>query len=563
MKKNKKPTENIEEIKEETAAETKAEALENESAATEKDSEVSEKESKSPKKENTTSKKESESSEKESAAPAKAPKRKKFNPRSFKHGTMSVVLTVVFIAAVVVVNVIVGLISERFDTTADLTDAGIYSLEENTEKYLSEQLSSDVSFTVLTPETEFESRNTAYKQINELLKKMEMASPHVSLNYLDLNQNPNYTSQFSSETLSTDYIVVESAKTGRHRIISPTEYFLFNEEYLYYYGRQVIEGSNIEQAAVSAMMYVSNDDLVRVAFTEGYGEQDSSALKTLLTRNGYEVESLNLTTTGEIDTDIDFVVMFAPSMDVDNEHLSKLDKFLDNGGAFGKNLLYFASAEQPQTPNIEAFLNDWGISVGYSVVGQSDMNYLISQFTAYAHLQQVCDTHYAGNVYGSQLYYYGANMRPVIQIWGGDSRGGVEQKVLIQTYDNAFLYPLDTDEFNFDTAESGVFNDAVAAYRVHSTTQELSTVAVFGSYQMADSSFMSMSNGSNADFFINMFNYISGKEDSITIKSKSFSNVTFDMNVQTATVLGIILCIVVPVVVIVLGIVIWVRRRHR
>lgn len=569
MKKNKKPTENIEEIKEETAAETKAEALENESEAAEKESVVSEKESEpsdkesaASEKESAASEKESEPSEKESAAPAKAPKRKKFNPRSFKRGTLSVVLTVVFIAAVVVVNVIVGLISERFDTTADLTDAGIYSLEENTEKYLSEQLSSDVSFTVLTPETEFESRNTAYKQINELLKKMEMASPHVSLNYLDLNQNPNYTSQFSSETLSTDYIVVESAKTGRHRIISPMEYFLFNEAYLYY-GRQVIEGSNIEQAAVSAMMYVSNDDLVRVAFTEGYGEQDSSALKTLLTRNGYEVESLNLTTTGEIDTDIDFVVMFAPSMDVDNEHLAKLDKFLDNGGAFGKNLLYFASAEQPQTPNIEAFLNDWGISVGYSVVGQSDMNYLISQFTAYAHLQQVCDTPYAGNVYGSQLYYYGANMRPVIQIWGGDSRGGVEQKVLIQTYDNAFLYPLDTDEFNFDTAESGVFNDAVAAYRVHSTTQELSTVAVFGSYQMADSSFMSMSNGSNADFFINMFNYISGKEDSITIKSKSFSNVTFDMNVQTATVLGIILCIVVPVAVIVLGIVIWVRRRHR
>lgn len=496
--------------------------------------------------------------------PEKAPKRRKFNPRSFKHGTMSVVLTVVFIAAVVVVNVIVGLISERFDTTADLTDDGMYSLEESTEKYLAEQLTSDVSFTVLTPETEFEGRNTAYKQVNELLKKMEMASPHVSLNYLDLNQNPNYTSQFTSETLSTDYIVVESAKTGRHRIISPTEYFLFNEEYLYYYGRQVIEGSNIEQAAVSAMMYVSNDDLVRVAFTEGYGEQDSSALQTLLTRNGYEVESLNLTTTGEIDADIDFVVMFAPAMDVDNEHLAKLDKFLDNGGAFGKTLLYFASAEQPQTPNLEAFFNDWGISVGNSVIGQSDMNYLISQFTAYAHLQQICDTPYAGNTYGSTLYYYGANMRPITQIWGGDSRGGVEQQVLIQTYDNAFLYPLDTDdEFNVDTAESGVFIDALAAYRVHSTTQEISTVAAFGSYQMADPSFLSMSNGSNADFFINMFNYISGKEDSITIKSKSFSNVTFDMNVQTATVLGIILCIVVPVVVIVLGIVIWVRRRHR
>ena len=41
---------------------------------------------------------------------------------------------------------------------------------------------------------------------------------------------------------------------------------------------------------------------------------------------------------------------------------------------------------------------------------------------------------YAGNTYGSQLYYYGANMRPITQIWGDDSRGGVEQEVLIKTY---------------------------------------------------------------------------------------------------------------------------------
>ena len=56
----------------------------------------------------------------EESKPEKA--RRKFNARSFKHGSISIVLTVVFIAAVVVVNIIVGLISERFDTTADLTN---------------------------------------------------------------------------------------------------------------------------------------------------------------------------------------------------------------------------------------------------------------------------------------------------------------------------------------------------------------------------------------------------------------------------------------------------------
>ncbi len=64
---------------------------------------------------------------------AKPEKAKKFNKRNFKHGTMSVILTVVFVAAVILVNVIVGLISERFDTDVDLSDSGMYTLEEDTE----------------------------------------------------------------------------------------------------------------------------------------------------------------------------------------------------------------------------------------------------------------------------------------------------------------------------------------------------------------------------------------------------------------------------------------------
>ncbi len=507
-----------------------------------------------------------EENEKTDKKAQKSPRaKKKINIRSLKHGTMSIILTVVFIAAVVLANVIVGIISERVDTTADLSDAGIYSLEEDTEKYLSEQLDSDVSITVLNPEADFEAQGTHYKQINELLRKMEMASGHVSIQYLDADQNPNYTAQFKGENLSANYIVIESEKTGRHRIVTPMDYFTFDETYMQYYGQYVANGSNIEQAAVSAMMYVTNDDPVRVAFTEGFGEKDSSALQKLLSDNGYEVETLNLSTTDEIDAAIDFVVMFAPTMDVDNQHLTKLDKYLDNGGAFGKNLMYFASVSQPKTPNIDAFLKDWGIEVGFSEIGMSDENYLISNFTLYAHLQRICDTEYAGDTYASSLYTFGANIRPVIQLWDEGARGNIEQDILMQTHDKAFLVPLEgiDDSFSLDTAESGIFNDAVMAYKIQSDTQALSRVGVFGSEQLAGSSFMSMSNANNGEFFINTFNYISGKEDTITIKSKSYSSATFDMSAQTANVLAVVLCVVIPIIVIVLGIVIWVRRRHR
>lgn len=521
-----------------------------------------------------------------------AARKLKLNKRNFKHGTLAVVFTVIFIAAVVVLNVIVSMISDRIDTTADLSDTGIYTLDDETIAYL-DDLTMDVTVSVMNSETDFEGGGTYYKSVNELLKKMEMQNGHFKVQYLKIDQNPDFTSRFNGETLNTNYIVVEAEETGRHRIITPGSYFTCNalrnqfsqygypeayidqyvEQYVNSsYASQVIDGSNVEQAAISAMLYVTNTDPVRVAFTEGFGESDSSNLSNLLSKNGYDVETINLQSVAEIDSGIDYIVMFAPSMDYDNENLDKLAKFLDNDGAFGKNLIYFSngqayynktSEDSAALVNLSAFLAEWGIQIGDSYIMQTNPEYTYGNM-AIAQVLDIQDTDYAGDVYGNSLFTYDGYVRPVIRIWGEDkSKSGIEQKVLIKTYDGAYLRPMSTlsdSEFDISSAESGVFNDAVCAFKIHSTSQEVSRVVAFGSELFPD---VSYSNSNNQDFLVNMFNYISGKTEGVTITSKAFSTVGFDMNQGSANVLAVILCIVVPVVVIVLGIVIWVRRRHR
>ncbi len=512
---------------------------------------------------------------------SKVKKLSRFNKRNFKHGTLSIILTIVFIAVIVVVNIIVGLVSERFNTSADLSDAGIYTIDKKTEDFLA-KLDTDVKITVLNSEAGFESGGTTglpklFKQINEILKNMHKINERITVDYLVLDQNPSFSAKFTGEKLEDNYIVVECPKTGRYRIIDTNSYITVNnyEEYYSaymayaYYGASFDQydyyESSIEQEAVSAMMYITNDDLVRIAFTEGYNELDSTALADLLTDNGYEVEKINLTQIDEIDSDIDFVVMYAPTLDVDVEHIEKLDKFLDNDGKFGKNVIYFASAKQPKTPNIDSFLSDWGMAVEYSAIGQSDANYLMSSAMGYfAHYQNILDTDYAGSTYENGLYTYGADMRPVIQLWDSGARGSIEQQIIMQTYDNAFLIPLDAEEgIDLSTAESGIFNNAVVARKIHSTNHQLSRLVVFGSDMFAYSGFMQFANSNNGTFLINMFNNICGREEGITISPKSLATSGFDMTGQQANVLAIVLCIVIPVVVIVVGIVVWVRRRHR
>lgn len=540
--------------------------------------------------------------EKKSAKPEKKPaeirngnpaaRRHKFNKRNFKHGTMAAVFTVLFLAAVVVLNVIVNIVSDRFDTTADLSDSGIYTLDEETTGYL-DKLTMDVTVSVMNSETDFEGGGTYYKSVNELLKKMAMQNEHFKVQYLQIDQNPGFTSRFNGETLSTNYIVVESAETGRHRILTPGSYFSCNafrsqlsqygypETYIDQYVEQyvnssyasrVIDGSNIEQAAISAMLYVTNTDPVRVAFTEGFGEGDAGTLSSLLSKNGYDVETINLQSVSEIDSDIDYIVMYAPTMDYDNDNLDKLAKFLDNDGAFGKNLVFFSSSQvyyaktdedSTALVNLSAFLAEWGIQIGDSIIMQTNANYTYGNMP-FAHVLDIQDTDFAGNVYGNSLFTYDAYVRPVIQIWGEDkSKSSIEQKVLIKTYDGAYLQPLSelsNSSFDVNSAESGVFNDAICAYKIHSTSQEVSRVVAFGSEMFPT---VSYSNSNNQNFLVNTFNYISGKTDGVTITSKTFETVGFDMNQGSANVLAIILCIVIPILVIVLGIVIWVRRRHR
>lgn len=495
----------------------------------------------------------------EQNAPQKPPRKKRFNSRAARYGALSAAFTVIFIAAVVVLNVIVTLLSERFDTAADLTGNGVYTLDEMTEDYLKNGLSQDVTITVLSSEQNFV-QDQNFKQVSEILRKMSLAGPHIKVNYLDLDRNPNYVSRFKGETLDTNYIVAECESTGRHKVITPEDYFgLSTEEAMYYYYYYGYVGEYLtEQETVSALIYVTNDSPVRVAFTEGFGETDSTGLKSLLSKNGYDVETVSLLTTDTIDPDIDILIVHAPLIDMDNTQLAKLDKFLENGGKFGKNLFYFASVTQPRTPNIDAFLSDWGLSVGFSDIGQTDDRYRFSSVTMFAHLQQICDTKLNEGIYGSPLYTIGADIRPVFI-----TESSAETVPLMTTYDGAFLYPLDYtgDDFDIESAEHGTFNVAAASEKT-SSDGVVSRVAVFGSEQFSGSYLMSYTNVNNSDYFVNLFNVVTGKTAGISIKPKTGFTASFEMSAKTANTFAVVLCAVIPVCVIALGIAVWLRRRH-
>ena len=69
--------------------------------------------------------------------------------------------------------------------------------------------------------------------------------------------------------------------------------------------------------------------------------------------------------------------------------------------------------------------------------------------------------------------------------------------------------------------------------------------------------------GANSDLFMNALNWMSGQEDSISIRAKSMDRVTLTVPQSSATMWTIIMIGVIPAVLVGPGVIIVIRRTRR
>ena len=90
--------------------------------------------------------------------------------RRLRMGSFATVLTVIFIAVLIILNMIVSAISERYPIQLDLTTGKIYGLSDETIEYL-KTVEKDVNIYLLATEDSFGSPNEYYLQAAESIKK--------------------------------------------------------------------------------------------------------------------------------------------------------------------------------------------------------------------------------------------------------------------------------------------------------------------------------------------------------------------------------------------------------
>lgn len=512
----------------------------------------------------------------------KSPRKNPFKSKKFKHGGLSVLFTVIFIVAIVLVNVVFNLVLDRFDIKADLTDNAIFTLSEESEEYL-KGVDKKISFYVTADEDTLKaSGDKLYLQVAEFLEKMTQLNGGFTLDYVNLLSDPDFSKGYS-ETLSEGMIIVKNGENDRYRILNMSDFLRYTlsdgksysyseaSYYVYYGGMSVTGYSSIaEEEILSAVMSVSMDNPTKIAFSEGFGEGDSTILSGIATKNAYEVTTVNIDKSEKIGEDIDVVVIYAPTSDYNVNAVNKIDEWLSNGGLYGKSLIYVAASTAVDTPNLDELLSEWGLSVGKGYVAQLDTDHAFYSGEVIPLLQDLelnTESEYYKNMkLPDNSSLMGWRLRPVYSLW--DEKSNFTNTVIASTYgENCVVFPFDADINTWKPEDSdyGSYNAIVEASKVRydGTTPYYSRIIAVGSDSIFMENFTGASNYSNAEVALSLFDTNSeGGMEKISVMEKSFTAETYQLDSGKQLGIGLTFAVIIPVIIIVIGIVVWVRRKR-
>ena len=489
----------------------------------------------------------------------------KINTKVLKYGTLSTVLTVLFIAIVIAVNIIVAAASERVNFNVDLT-GGDYTMSDEISELI-KTVDKPVTLTVLTEEAtlaaysdSYDPRGSYHKQLLQIVNTFPKLSPNITVEFMNLNKNPNFASDLGKiykGDLNAGDIVFRCG--DRVRVLTQDDFFNYQmDQQTYAY---TIVSSKAESALATAVFYVLDANPKTACMLDVEGTIDNSYVSALLTTNGYDVITAN-PLSEEIPQEADVIVLVSPTNDLPEAVIDKFNAFLDNGGALGKNLIYFTDVYQSATPNIDVFLSEWGIGISEGIVIDSNSEnlerYGSSTLVVRNYIQQ---SDYNKFIPQLSLPVAMAETRPLSPIF--ETKDYRSVKTLLATAETGVIVTTDESGEYVYSEETTVPTTLLANKYTwdENNTQIFSNVLVFGTPNII--AFTSSTAHNNSDFFTSVINTMTGKETKIAAVAKALEEPTFTITAARAGSMFYAFVLIIPALILAAGIVVWARRRNK
>ncbi len=516
------------------------------------------------------------------------------NKSVFKHGTYAVIITAVVLVGIIAFNILISALSTRFMLEYDMTVDKVNTISEDNINFIKE-IDTPVKVRVCALESqyisymgsiiasEYEAKgvyfNTSedyskyFSQTINLIEKYGDYNRKIDVEFLD-TQDASFAeivSNYSKEDLGYGDIIVSCEINGneRYKIVSYEDIYDLQEDdsmAMYYgYTSASLAGNNIETALTSAIAYVTNAKDTKVAFLTGHTKDDfSEAYQKLLKTNNYIVDVIDSKVVTSIPQKYDAIFIIGPTNDFNEDELSVIADYLDNGEKYGKGLVFVADASAPYLPNIYGFLEEWGILIEEGVLFETNSDYHSTG------MPTVMYTGPMGNdeiLNGMGLCMSSMNI-PMTHAFEEESDKAVSY--LYATSSSVVAAPKGTSD-NWTGAkdyEKSAFGSIMQSQRTaYDKNSNLlkNNVIVMGSTDYVYSDFVEDSRMSNKNISFAVAERAVGAEDTgISFVTKTITEESFAASVteSSAQTIKWIFMIVLPVACLVAGIVVYIRRRN-
>lgn len=467
--------------------------------------------------------------------------------KHIKNGSYSMIMTVVFVAAVVVINMIVGEIPSKY-TQIDVSDSGLYSIGDETKKAL-KKLDKDVTIYQIA-QSGYEDEN-----ISSLLKRYEDESKHIKVEVKDPVVNPKFVSDYTNEQVSSNSLIIESGE--RSKVINYNDMYEGSLDYnTYSYQTTGFDG---EGQITSAIGYVTSENLPVLYTLEGHGEKSlSTDMKDSIEKANIDVRELNLLTEENVPEDADCLMIISPSTDISSTEKDVVLKYLENGG----KAMIFSDYTETELVNFDAILENYGVKRAEGLVFEGDAQHYAMQMPYY--LVPSVESTEASSEAATSDYLTLAPFAQGIQRLD-DMRDTVKIESILTTSDSAYSKTnmnssqIEKEEGDID----GPFDIGVSITESLADGKETQLV-YYSTANIIDSQINQMVSGGNQQLVTESLKWLvdTGESASVSIPSKSLQVGSLTLTEYDASFWKIWVIGIIPGVFLVLGFVIWFKRRR-
>lgn len=460
--------------------------------------------------------------------------------KKIRRGVFNSSFVVIGLAIVVAVNVFANELPEKAKSV-DLTSQNLYTLTDESVN-LVKNLKQDVTLYVLSSE------KSADDTVARTLSNYEDVSSHIKVEYIDPAVSPNFYASYTDTAPSDGSIIVVCGNTSK--VVSSSDLYQYDIDYSTY--TQTKSAYDGEGQLTSAISYVTSKDLPKVYTITGHGETAlDDTFKSALEKMNISVEDLTLLQEEAIPEDAAAVIINGPTSDFSADDATKISTYLAGGG---KLIVTTAYNKTEDTPNFDGILSAYDIQVTNGLVMDSDSShyyqypfYLLPDVASATQTSKV--SNYVFMPYAQALTNAGVHTDTIT--WTD----------LLTTSDNAYVK---TDISNITTFEkksgdqSGKFTLAANVTDSKSGADITVVASVLAFSNDADS----IVSGQNLALFKGIASTFASSDSAVSIDAKPYTYTTLSVNQSVAIMSETLLVMVLPVALIVIGIVIWYRRRR-